>query len=56
MKKKYKFLKIFIISFIVAILALYCILYGFLNSIAVRQDEEEIPIPKRRVNVLIPFP
>lgn len=53
MKKKYKFLKIFIISFIVALLALYGILYGFLNTIAIKEDEGETPIPKGRVNVLI---
>ncbi len=54
MKIKSKFLKTFILSFLIALVVLYSLFYVFLNKMTVVGNEEgEIPIPKGRVNVLV---
>lgn len=53
MSKKKKFIKVFLISFVVTLGALYGILYLFLNSISVTSSFAGSEIPKKRVNVLV---
>lgn len=53
MKKKYKFLKIFIASFLICMLVLYGLFYVFLNRLTVKQENGESSIPTERVNVLV---
>ncbi|MEA4961360.1 LCP family protein [Lutispora sp.] len=53
MSKKKKFLKIFLISFAVALASLYGVLYLFLNSISIKPTDGVSPMPDKRVNVLV---
>lgn len=51
---KKRFVKIFLITFLIGILVIYGFLYRFLDEISVeRNDDEGIKIPKDRVNVLV---
>jgi len=53
LSKKKKFLKIFLISFAVALASLYGVLYLFLNSISIKPTDGVSPMPDKRVNVLV---
>ncbi|MCQ1531010.1 LCP family protein [Lutispora saccharofermentans] len=53
MSKKKKFLKIFLISFAVALASLYGVLYLFLNSISIKPTDGVSQMPDKRVNVLV---
>lgn len=51
---KKRFIKIFLTTFFIGILLIYLFVYRFLGGISVKQnDEEDVKIPKDRVNVLV---